>query len=132
MWVYLNLNPLEKRTGDCVVRACAFALGQSWDRTYNELCDEGFERKELPSWNATWWAYLKHKGFRRHIIPDSCPDCYQVKDFTEDHPFGMYVLFIPFSSEGVGHVTVVENGVLYDTWNSSYEVPLAYWQKGEL
>jgi len=132
MWVYLNLNPLKKRTGDCVVRACAFATGQSWDETYWELCEKGFDRAEMPAWNASWFAYLKDKGFQRHIIPDTCPECYQVRDFANDHPKGTYVLFIPYSTDGVGHVVVVEDSVVYDTWNSSFEVPLAYWQKGEV
>lgn len=132
MWVYLNLNPYGKRTGDCVVRACAFATGQSWDRTYTELCDEGFDRKEMPSWNPTWWNYLKHKGFSRHIIPDTCPDCYLVADFAEDHPRGVYVLFIPESSEGAGHAVVVANGDWFDTWDSGGEAPLAYWRKEKI
>lgn len=130
MWVYLNLNPLGKLTGDCVVRACAFATDQTWDDTYDELCDMGFDRKEMPSWNSTWWAYLKAKGFTRHIIPDSCPDCYQVKDFAADHPSGTYVLYIPYSSEASGHAVAVQSGNWYDTWQSGFEMPLVYWEKG--
>ena len=129
MWVYLNLNPFGKHTGDCVVRACAFALNQSWDETYEELCDMGFDRKEMPSWNSTWWAYLKSKGFTRHIIPDSCPDCYQVKDFAADHLSGTYVLFIPYSSEASGHAVAVQSGNWYDTWQSGFEIPLVYWER---
>lgn len=131
MWVKWNINPLKKRTGDCVVRACAYATGQSWDKTYWELADVGFEMAEMPSWNATWWDYLKHKGFTRHIIPDTCPFCYTVDDFCEDHPEGLYVLFIPYSSGGSGHVVAVDGGDVIDTWDSRYEIPLAYWQKGE-
>ena len=132
MWVYKNLNPLGKVTGDCVVRACAFALGQSWDDTYNDLCDIGYDRKEMPSWNSTWWAYLKERGFSRHVIPDTCPDCYQVKDFASDHPQGTYVLFIPYSSDNSGHAVAVRDGNWYDTWQSGFEIPLVYWTKGGL
>ena len=129
MWVYLNLNPYGKLTGDCVVRACAFVTNQTWDETYTELCDMGFDRKEMPSWNSTWWAYLKSKGFRRYVIPDRCPDCYQVKDFAADHPTGTFVLFIPYSSESAGHAVAVENGNWYDTWQSGFEIPLVYWER---
>ena len=129
MWRYLNLNPRGIHTGDCVVRACAFATGQSWDQTYEELCDEGFERKEMPSWNSTWWAFLERRGFHRHIIPDRCPYCYTVADFAADHPYGTFVLFIPGN---VGHVVALDRGDWFDTWDSGQEIPLAYWQKGDL
>lgn len=129
MWIYTNLNPAKKHTGDCVVRACAFATNQTWDQTYWELCEEGFERKEMPSWNSSWWAYLKHKGFSRHLIEDTCPDCYSVEDFCYDHPIGTYVLFIPHSTEGAGHAVCVCDGDIYDTWYSGEEVPLVYWRK---
>jgi hypothetical protein len=128
-YVYLNLNPLKRNTGDCVVRALAFATNRSWDDIYWELCEKGFERAEMPSWNSTWWDVLKDLGFTRHIIPDTCPSCYTVDDFCKDHPEGKYVLFIPYSSEQSGHVVAVEKGNVYDTWNSTKEVPLAYWRK---
>lgn len=128
-YVYLNLNPLNKHTGDCVVRAIAFALKQSWDDTYWQLCRKGYERAEMPSWNSAWWSLLKDKNFRRYVIPDSCPDCFTVQDFCEDHPIGRYVLFIPHSSNNAGHVTVVEDARVYDTWDCTKEIPLVYWQK---
>ena len=128
-WIFFNANPLEKRTGDCVVRAIAYATNQTWDDTYWDLALKGYDLAEMPSWNATWWALLKDKGFRRHIIPDSCPDCYTVDDFCRDHPKGKYILFIPYSSADVGHVVATENGNIYDVWDSSQEVPLVYWEK---
>lgn len=129
MWIYLNKNPLGKHTGDCVVRACSFAIGQSWDKTYRELCEKGYSLAEMPSWNNVWWSYLKDKGFSRHIIPDTCPDCYTVNDFCRDHPQGTFVLFIPHSSEGSGHAVAVKDGDVYDTGDSTSQSPLAYWRK---
>ena len=129
-WIYYNANPAGKHTGDCVVRALSYAMGQSWDKTYLELAERGFLQKEMPSWNPTWWAYLKNKGWRRYLIPDDCPDCkYTVDDFCMDHPNGIYVLFIPQSKEEVGHVVAIDHGDLIDTWNSLDELPLVYWRK---
>lgn len=112
-----------------MVRAISFATGQSWDATYWDLCDKGFLRAEMPSWNSSWWDLLKDKGFKRHIIPDSCPECYTVEDFCKDHPQGTYILFIPYSSESTGHVVAVQSGSVYDTWDSTQQIPLAYWKK---
>ena len=81
--------------------------------------------KDMPPENAVWGAYLKSKGFRRHMIPDSCPDCYTVADFAADHPHGTYLLALP------GHVVCVENGDWYDTWDSGGKTPVYYWQREE-
>ena len=122
-YVYLNLNPLNKHTGDCVVRAISFALKQPWDETYWQLCRKGYERAEMPSWNSAWWSLLKDKNFRRYVIPDSCPDCYNVADFAYDHPNGIYVLGFG------GHVATIIDGILYDSWDSSHEIPIFYWSR---
>ena len=75
MWIeYLN-NPFGLRVGDCVIRAISKALNQSWEKTYIDLCVQGFMMSDLPSSNAVWSSYLKHKGFKRCTIQD-CPDCY--------------------------------------------------------
>ena len=128
-WIQYNLNPLQKQTGDCVVRAISFATGKTWDETYWDLAEKGFERAEMPSWNSTWWDLLKEYGFRRYVIPDSCPSCYTVEDFCREYPVGKYVLFIPYSSEQGGHVVAIEDGNDFDTWDSTREIPLVFWRK---
>lgn len=121
MYKEKNLNPSGKRTGDCVVRAIAYATGSTWERTYIELIMEGYEEHDMPSSNAVWDRYLRKKGFERRLIPNTCPMCYTVKDFCKDHPNGMYVL-----ATGT-HVLAVEKGDYYDTWDSGDEVPIYYY-----
>ena len=43
-YVYYNPNPSSNRQsiGDCVVRAISKIMNYSWDKTYTELCVEGF------------------------------------------------------------------------------------------
>ena len=130
-WLYNNLNPMKKNTGDCVIRAIAYALRKPWDDVFWELTGEAFDRAEMPSWNPTWWSYLEKRGFKRSLIPDQCPDCYTVKDFCRDHPRGTYVLFIPQTEQGVGHVIAVEDGDYIDTWDSGNEIPIYVWSKGD-
>lgn len=124
MYRYYNTNPMGRNVGDCVVRAVSKATGQGWGETYLALCVQGYMDGDLPSANAVWGAYLRSIGFRRQMIPDTCPDCYTVADFAREHPSGTYILALS------GHVVCVENGVIYDSWDSSGEVPLYYWQKG--
>lgn len=122
-WQTCNLNPFGKHVGDCVVRALSLALDQDWDTTYLELMSQGFSMKDMPSSNAVWGQYLKNKGYKRHIIPDECPDCYTVAEFCTDNPQGVYIL-------GTGtHVVTVKDGSYYDTWDSGREIPIYYFEK---
>ena len=121
---YYNPNPAGRNVGDCTVRAMSKALGTNWERAYTALCLQGFMMNDMPSSNAVWGAYLRENGFTRRIIPDDCPDCYTVREFALEHPDGTYILALS------GHVVCVQDGTLYDSWDSSNEVVLYYWSKG--
>lgn len=123
MFIYTNPNPTEKRTGDCVIRAISIITDKSWEFTYMELCKEGLLMADLPNENAVWASYLKGLGYKKAIIPNTCPECYTAKDFCIDHPKGKYVL-----STG-SHVIAIINGNIYDAWDSSNEIPLYYFYK---
>ena len=118
-----NPNPTGKNVGDCTVRAISKALEQDWTETYIGLALQGMMMGDMPSANVVWGAYLRSKGYTRHLIPDSCPDCYTVGNFAEDHPEGVYILALS------SHVVCVEDGEIWDSWDSSGEVPLYYWEK---
>lgn len=123
MWIEYNPNPYGKRVGDCTVRAIAKATGQSWEDTYAALAVEGFLLGDMPSSNSVWGGYLMRNGWERHIVPNTCPDCYTAEDFCRDHPNGTYILALP------NHVATIQSGNLYDAWDSSGEIPLYYWKK---
>ena len=126
MYSYYNPNPIKnKRVGDCVVRAISKALNQSWEETYIELSLLGYIMGDWGSSNAIWNAYLKSKGFIREIVSNDCPECYTIEDFCNEHPKGVFVI-------GTGtHCVTIENGCVFDTWNSSGETPIYFYHKGE-
>jgi hypothetical protein len=125
MYSYYNANPYKIRVGDCVIRAISKALNQSWEDTYIDLTIQGYLMGDLLSSNAVWDAYLKSKGFKRHIVPNDCPECYTIEDFCNEHSKGVFVI-------GTGtHCVTIENGCVFDTWNSSDETPIYYYHKGE-
>lgn len=123
MYIPTNPNPVGKYTSDCVIRALSIAQGQTWDKTYIELSGVGFLLGDWGSSNAVWSAYLREKGYNRYIIPNTCPDCYTVRDFCKDNPKGTYIL-----ATG-SHVVAVIDGDYYDSWDSGNEVPIMYFRK---
>lgn len=124
MFRYYNPNPRNRKgVGDCTVRAVSKALGISWNTAYLDLCVQGYLLADMPSSNMVMNSYLHGNGFSKHVIDDSCPDCYTVSEFAEDHPHGTYIL-------GTGtHVVAVVDGIYYDSWDSGDETPIYYYQK---
>lgn len=125
MYVRYNPNPRgASRAGDCVVRALTIATGRTWEEVYIELSIIGFKMGDMPSSNNVWAQFLIDCGFNVGSLPDTCPRCYTVNDFTIDYPRGTYVL-------GTGtHVVTVINGDYYDSWDSGDEIPLYFFRKG--
>lgn len=123
MFIPTNPNPNNKYTGDCVIRAICIAEDKEWDDVYLELMVKGYAMKDMIESNELWNSYLHGLGYSRYIIPDTCPDCYSVREFAQDHPHGRYIL-------GTGtHAVAVINGDYYDTWDSGHKVPIYFWRK---
>ena len=122
MWIRCNPNPLGRQTGDCVIRAIAIATGQSWRDTYRELCKVGEIECDMPSSNFVWGVYLRQRGAKQFLLPESCPSCITVRAFAERYPEGIYVI-------GTGeHAVTVIDGNWYDSWNSEGEIPTYFWK----
>lgn len=120
-----NPNPQNNLVIDCTVRAISKATGQSWDETYIGLAVQGYEAKDMPNSNFVWGQYVKTLGFRKAPLPNTCPDCYSVKQFCRDYPRGTFLL-----ATG-NHVVTVVDGDYYDTWDSGDEIPVYFWVKGD-
>lgn len=125
VFVKYNPNPAGRRVGDCAVRAISKALNVSWESAYLMIIGAGYLMADMPSSDSVWGAVLRKNGFYREAIDNTCPDCYTAEDFCMDHPYGIYVLGFG------GHVATVKDGLLYDSWDSSQEIPQFYWYKKE-
>ena len=124
-FIYYNPNPLEKRTGDCVIRALTKLLDMDWDTVFVDLFTKSFAMKDMMDHNIVWNDYLESMGYIRKSIPDRCPLCYSIADFCDDHPSGKYIVATD------SHVVAIVDGDYYDTWDSGDKVPIYYWTKGE-
>lgn len=121
MYVEFNPNPVGRSVGDCSVRAVAKALNIDWESAYAMIALNGFLMGDMPSSNSVWGAVLRKNGFYMKAIPSSYPNDYTAEDFAKDHPQGTYVI-------GFGnHVATIVDGQLFDSWDSSKEIPVYYW-----
>lgn len=123
MYKYYNPNPKNRLVDDCVIRAIALLTDQTWDNTYIGITMAGFDEKDMPSSGRAFSKYLSDVGFKRYVIPNTCPNCYTVRDFCSDNPKGNYLLVTD------KHVIGVKDGNYYDTWDSGDEIPMYYWQR---
>lgn len=123
----MNLNPLEKKVGDCVIRAIASATGQSWEQTYTELCALGLELKNVPNGKEVYTLYLKRLGWQKMKMPKvPYGDTYtrlKVREFAEINNKGRYVIDI------ANHLTAVEDGTIIDIWDCGRKSIGNWWAK---
>ena len=72
-----------------------------------------------------WEMYLKKNGFRKFLLPESCPECVTVREFAMRFPEGTYVI-------GTGsHAVCVIDSNWYDTWDSGDETPTYFFRRSE-
>lgn len=125
LFVFQNPNPAANRTEDCVIRAICILEGLDWLTAYWKLCGLGAQMYMMPSDKPVVKAFLIRHGYKAQSLPDTCPDCYTVKDFCMDHPDGKYLL-----ATG-SHVVSVISGRYIDAWDSGQEIPVYVWRKEE-
>lgn len=121
IWIEWNENPAGRRVGDCAVRAISVALGVDWETAYALIAVNGYGMGDMPSSDSVWGSVLRQHGFYRTAIPNDFPSDYSAEDFARDNPHGVYVLGFG------GHVATIRDGYLYDSWDSSREIPQYYW-----
>lgn len=120
-----NKNPKHK-AGDCVVRALALAAGKTWSEVYDELCEIGREAYYMPSDKEVYEIWLGKNDFIKHRQPRKADNRkYKVYELVDE--LGIKDAVISLS----GHMTAIEDGILYDTWDCSYLTVGNYWTKGE-
>lgn len=123
MFKEYNANPSGKRTEDCVTRAISLAMGIDWESAYIRQAIHGLQMHDKMDKNYVWGKLLTDSGFKRRAIPDTCPACYTIADFAQDHPQGTYIL-------GTGdHAVTVIDGDWYDTWDSGGAVPIVSYRR---
>lgn len=119
MYIKYNMNPCDKRTIDCTVRALATLFDEQWDRIYIRLCIKGLNMCDMPSSKAVIDSFLWDAGYIRRIPPKGTT----IEEFTKRHKNGKYLLATN------SHVVPAMFGNYVDTWDSGREIVLFYWEE---
>ena len=122
MWIKANPNPAKKEVPDCVIRAICIALNIPWLQVFDELYSVARMDFNIPSSDNVWGHYLYLKGFEPFVLPDECPRCITIDEFTKLFPIGIYII-------GTGsHAVAVIHGNYFDSWDSGSEVCSFFWR----
>lgn len=111
MFCFYNANPMGRRVNDCTIRAISRATGRSWDETYRELSLYAQALAVMPDDVFYIDAYLNEHFEKIFLCKRN--NKLTVGDFIERNPYGTYLITMN------GHITCVEDGVIYDTFNPS-------------
>lgn len=110
-FVYENLNPKGKHTGDCTIRALANALGETYKNTLESMVTLSLQT----GYAINDPKLLKHKlkmftELKSPRHPDKTK--YTGKQFCEEFNKGVYICHM-----GSHHLTVVIDGKVHDIWD---------------
>ena len=123
MYKYYQPNPQQKKTDDCVIRALTKALDCDWDTASVYAMTQQIRDADLYVKNYVWGNLLLRNGYTKHSLPNTCPDCYTIKDLSDDYRRGTYIV-------GTGdHVLAVIDGDYYDSFDSGEMIPILYYRK---
>lgn len=116
MYRYKNMNPKGNNIDDCTIRAISLAEGISWEKAYDNLSKSAKKMGLMMSSVEAIENYLDQRYKR--------VSCYSktVGDFIKKHPHGIYLITMP------GHITVLKNGINYDTFDSSNRIMWCAWR----
>lgn len=126
-FIEYNHNYKNKKTNDCVIRAIGFASGKSWTSTYMSLAQLGAEKGYMINDPKNWKRYLEILGYKKQNMPRRKDNTrYTLEEFCDELAKDNEIYIVKVA----GHLTVVKDKNLYDTWNCSRKSVGNYWIKG--
>ena len=125
---YFNANPKNRKGSDCVVRAVAVALGQSWERTVREMTEVGIKHGFVLNDKHTYSKYLQQKGFVKAKQPVKADGTkYKGYEFCKELAKGKRIV----ANIGTHHVVAIIDCKVHDIWNSDVGTVGNYWYREE-
>lgn len=125
-FTFYNENPKGKlRAQDCVIRALGYVEG-GYDKVYKELSDIGFELKDANNSDDVIEEFLLRKGWTKWKQPKKeNGKKYTVVELGKELPEDLIVCNV------TGHMTVIDKGIIIDTWDCGDCCVGNFWTKEE-
>ena len=117
MYKFLNVNQNNNFVNDCVIRAISVAENKSWGDTYDDLSRIAKKNGILLD-DVNFVEPLL--DYRYNRVKTYSGDT--VQDILEDYPIGTYLVTMR------GHITVIIDGVVYDTFDCRDRVVKSVWE----
>lgn len=117
MYKYLNMNQNNNFVNDCVIRAISVAENASWSDTYDDLSRIAKKNGILLDDVNFVEPLLDYRYDRLRTYPNET-----VQDVIETHPKGTFLVTMN------GHITVVKDGTVYDTFDCRDRVIRNVWR----
>ena len=126
-FTYFNANPHNRKGGDCVVRAIATTLEQSWETTVQELTLIGIKYGYVLNDKSCYEKYLASKGWIKHPQPRKYDNTkYTGKEFCKKR----LVADRCIAHIGGHHLVAIVDSKVLDIWDSTEGCIGNYWTKG--
>lgn len=123
-YTFYNANPKGHRTDDCVVRAIAAALDQSWSKTLKDLTTFAVSTGYMVTDVKCYSRYLESKGWVKQTAPRKAGNKrYTGKDIGK-------ILYKPAVMHmGGHHLTYFDGTKVKDIWDCTEGSVGNYWIK---
>lgn len=122
MFKKLNVNPKGKKTGDCVIRAIAYAEGKEWLVVYDELSALARTLYTVPNNKDCYGKYLDDKYIKINAMVNIQGKKKRLTPSAMSKFNGTYIM------QQSGHLTVIENGICVDSWDCSEKSAYKIWK----
>ena len=112
-FVFENVNPTNRITGDCYVRAVTRATGKDYKEVLQTFFDISLNSGYSIGSTKCIELTLQHLGYTKQKQPKHRDNTkYTGKEFCEEFNKGVYICNI-----GGHHITVVIDGKIHDIWD---------------
>lgn len=122
VFTYFNANPYNKNTNDCVIRAVCCATEREWDDVLMDMTKCALKHKLMVNDPDLYPIYLKEIGWVKQKQPRKVDGKKYHGYEWIPHYKGMAIIHI-----GDHHMAFVNDGKLWDTWDSSGGIVGVYW-----
>jgi hypothetical protein len=123
-FVKYNRNPLNRKAGDCVARAISTGTGLKWEDVIRIITEHAIPLGRVFNEKEAYGSWLEQTGWTKHKQPRKPNNKkYTVQEFCDLNPEGIYIVGVAH------HLTVVEDGKYYDTWDCGYKTVGNYWSR---